>query len=308
MKKSITSLLSLKDETFISCEITGIPLVVSFPACGIDFHYTSPFAEYKNIKKVASLSSQELHKLPKPILAGLLLGILSHHNMVEKVEISATEANAFLQLVSTPTLVSAIKLFTLPTSQSIIDFLPRLSLASLREEVYCSSANDLVLSYTKTCKEVINPTPSASVNVISNMPSYVKKVEVHSLTPELRSEAKAIVSILAEDMLMTPKLLSVLKLVVTKENLVTLADEMRKKLITRLEAFETTESKRFIEILNHCDKNAHLSEKIKKNLLDEELSRASDIFPAAQVRKSLKEILAERLAKQGPQEQAPASI
>jgi hypothetical protein len=308
MKKSITSLLSLKGETFVSCDITGIPLIISFPACAIDFSYISPFADIKNIKKVCSLQSQELHRMPKPILAGILLGLLSHLSLIERVEISATEANAFLQLVSTSSLVSAIKLFSAVqsnSSHSIIDFLPRLSLSSLREEVYCSTANDLILSYTKTCKEVINPTPSQSVTIISTLPSYVKKVEVHSLTSELRQEAKNLVSILAEDMLMTPKLLAVLKLVVQKENLVTLNDEMRKKLIVRLEAFETTESKRLIDILNHCDKNAHLSEKIKKNLLDEELSRASDTFPAAQHRKSLSQILAEKMNKTPEQDKTP---
>ena len=272
MKKSITSLLSLTQETIVECEITGIPLTISFPACGIDFHYTSPFAEYKNIKKIAALPSQELHKLPKPILAGVLLGILNHHDLVEKVEITATEANVFLQLVSIPVMLSAIKLFSSPFSSSLLAFFPKISLSSLREEVEYSTATDIISSYCKTCKEIINPAPSSSVAVVSTLPSYVKKIEVHSLTPELRREAKELVSELADDDFMTPKLLSILKIVVQKENLVTLADEMRAKLITRLEAFETKESKRFIEILQYCDKNAHLSEKIKKNLIQEELS------------------------------------
>jgi hypothetical protein len=83
MKKSISSILSLTEETFISCEVTGIPLIVNFPNCGIDFYYKSPFTSSKNIKKVTSLPSQALHSLPKPVLAGIFLGQLTHLNMIE---------------------------------------------------------------------------------------------------------------------------------------------------------------------------------------------------------------------------------
>jgi hypothetical protein len=63
----------------------------------------------------------------------------------------------------------------------------------------------------------------------------------------------------------------------------------------KLEVFETKEAKELISILESCKKNAHLSEQIKKKIVDEDFSRLSDTFEIVKTRKTLAEILAEKI-------------
>lgn len=295
MKKSLTSILSLSSTTFIVCPVTGIPLSVSFPNCGFDFHYTSPLAKFSNIQKVLELPSTKLYSLPKVILSGITLSLLSHHHLISNHSLTAAEANTYFQLIPSSTLVAAIKFFASPISAAMIEVLPKLSIDSIRDKVEFSTETDLLNNYLLSCKEIVNPTPVQSINIIStSTPVKSKIIEVKTITPEIRKEAKEVLHHLYQDELASPKLLSILKIVVQKDNLVTLADDMRDKLIARLEPLATSHSKRMIEILLSCKKNQHLSEQIKKSLISDDLSRVSDDFAIVKTRKSLAEILASK--------------
>ena len=299
-KSSLSSLLSLHKQTFIICEITGIPLSISFPNCGIDFNYKSPFTKYNNILKVAQLPPEKIRSLPKVTLAGITLAILSHHNLLNRHDVSAVEANVYFQLLPSHLLISVIKFFTSTISQSTIEILPHFSLDSIQDKVEFSTRENLLENYIKACREIINPTPSNQVNIISTSlisgSSSWKKVEIKSLTPELRKEAKDILAELNKDFLMSPKLSSILKIVAQKDNLITLGDEMRAKIISRLEPMDTPASKRMISILLSCQKNANHAEQIKKNLIEEDMARLSDTFDIVTKRKSLAEILQSKIS------------
>lgn len=302
-KHSLSHLLKLQNSTFIVCEVTGIPLSISFPNCGIDFNYKSPFTKYNNILKVATLSPEKIRALPKVTLAGITLAILSHHNLLNRYDVSAVEANVYFQLLPSHLLISVIKFFTASISSSTIEILPHFSLDSIQDKAEFSTRENLLENYIKACREIINPTPSNQVNIISSSPisgsSTWKKVEIKSLTPELRKEAKDILSELNKDFLMSPKLSSILKIVVQKDNLITLGDEMRAKIISRLEPMETSASKRMISILLSCQKNANHAEIIKKNIIEEDMSRLSDTFDIVTKRKSLAEILKDKMNSRG---------
>jgi hypothetical protein len=166
-KSSLSSLLSLHKQTFIVCEITGIPLSISFPNCGIDFNYKSPFTKYNNILKVAQLPPEKIRSLPKVTLAGITLAILSHHSLLNRHDVSAVEANIYFQLLPSHLLISVIKFFTSTISQSTIEILPHFSLDSIQDKVEFSTRENLLENYIKACREIINPTPSNQVNIIS---------------------------------------------------------------------------------------------------------------------------------------------
>jgi len=283
---SITSLLHLQNSTAITCPITGITLTVSFPNCGIDFTYQNPLSSYKNIKKIASLPPAKLHSLPKNILAGVLLGVLSHANLLEKFETSSTEANIFFQQIPSSLLCNAIKLFSQEFSSSFLEVLPHFSLSSIHENTAVSTAEDMLKNYCTICREFINPIPNNKVNII--IPSHSKETKPTAyFTPEIRKEAKECIKEMEKDILMYPKLHSILKLLVTKENLITVSDEMRQKVLDRIEAFQTPASIRFTEILTRCGKNS-------KNI---DMDRLSDTFEIVTTRKTLSEILAEKAEK-----------
>lgn len=295
MKKSISSLLSLTQETFAVCDVTGIPIAVSFPNHGIDFAYKSPFVKYNNILKVTALAPSQIRALPKVILAGITLSVLSHHNLLNRHEISAVEANVYFQLVPSHTLLGCIKFFTSPISQGMLEILPKISIDSMKDKVQYSTKENVIENYVKACREIINPTPSQSVSITTTsvIDFKPKSITVKALTPELRREAKEVLSHLSTDFLMSPKLLSILKIVVQKENLITLGDEMRAKIISRLEPMETSYSNRMIQILTLCQKPTSHAEVEKKDVADN-IGRLSDAFEIVTKRKSLAEILASK--------------
>lgn len=286
MKTSITSLFSLSSTSFLICETTGIPLSISFPNHGIDFTYSSPFSLYSNILKVTSLPSVDLHKMPKVILSGITLGILSHLSLVERNHLTAAEANIYFQLLPSSLLVSAIKFFSSLETKKYIEVFPHFSLSSIKENVEFSTTANLLENYIKVCREIINPPREESTSTVTIINSDIKPVKVakqKSLTPEIRNEAKTLVSVLASDVLMTPKLLNILKLVVQKENLITLDNTLRNKIIERISLFETNEATRFISILSSFAREGGI-----------ELDRVSDDFAITKTKKSLAEILASK--------------
>lgn len=292
MKKSISSLLALNNETFAVCPITGIPYTITFPSLGLDFQYKSPFSSYKNLKKVCETNSVELKKLPKVTLAGIALAILHKRELIEEKNIPSFQANTYFQLISSHSLVSSIKFFY-EIDENKIDILPRFSLASISFEVEHSSVSNILENYIKVCKDILHPPVETSI-AISDMdiPSLHstegnKKEKVKTLSVEDKKAIKHLTSVIASDPLCNVKLGNVLRLLNDGNTIISIAEELRAKIIDRLETLATVESKQLIILLT------------KYNPATEylaELDRASDTFAITKAKKTLAEILAERKA------------
>lgn len=286
MKKSISSLLNLSTETLVVCPITGISYSILFPNLGIDFTFKSPFSSYENVEAILNRDHIQLRKLPKTTLAGIVLASLKYNNLISSHNITIFEANTYFQLLPTSDLIFAIKMMSKLSSCN--KSLPTLSLDAISENIDFSTRSNLLLNFLQTCADIINPPPleSTSISYISSTRSIIKKKNIKTISVEDKKKLKEAVSILAKDTLTSSKMASLLFSICEGNNILTMDNSIRERIIDKLDIYETTSSELVISLLN----------KYNNEVEDDEFDRASDDFEIVKTRKSLIEILAERKA------------
>jgi len=294
MKHSVSSAFHLTSSTSITCPVTGIAMEVNIPNMGIDFTFYSPFVKFANIQKLAEQPTQKLKELPSSILSGILLGTLHHYGMAESHEIEAWEANIYIQNCSKHEIISAIRfLSNIPSSSR--EILPSLSLHSFKETVQYSSGNNIINTYIKTCRDIINPPADENVSILSSSSdSGVKKTKeikkYKKLSSEERTKIKELIAEISTDVLATSKLINILKIMAQKENIYNTAQETKEKIVKRLEELQSSASLELADIIKRATPSLAMQE-------DMDFSRASDTFAIVKTRKSLSEILAAKKAK-----------
>lgn len=289
MNKSISSLLSLRNETFAVCPITGIPYTISFPCLGLDFSYKSPFASHKNLKKICEVESTELKKLPKVTLAGIVLAIMKERQLIEENHIPSFQANTYFQLISSHSLTMAVKFFY-AIEEKKIDILPRFALSSISFEVEYSSTTNMLENYIKACKDILHPPVEDKISISDiDIPSLHSPAtqKVKSLSTEDKKSIKTLTLEVASDALCNVKLGNVLKLLNDGNTIISIAPELRAKIINRLETLATPSSLLLVNFLNKYNPTTEFLS---------EIDRASDDFAITKAKKTLAEILADRKA------------
>lgn len=292
MKHSISSVFHLTQTSVITCPVTGIAMQINIPNMGIDYEVYSPFVKFSNVQKVLEQPTPKIKELPSSILSGMLLAVLNQYGMAEQHEIEAWEANIYIQNCSKHEIISAIR-FLSNISSSQRDALPSLSLHSFKDSIEHSTSSNIINTYIKTCRDIVNPPADENVSILSSETSInktEKKVGKKQLSSSERGRIKELIAEVALDELMTSKVLNILKIVAQKDNIYTISQELKEKLVTRLEELQSEASLELAAIIKKATPSIMQQE-------DLDISRVSDTFAIVKARKSLSEILAAKKNK-----------
>lgn len=297
-----------KQNTLIHCNITGIALTISIPTLPVSLEYNNPLAHITNCLTISQLSSKELIKLSPELLAGIVLSYLTHYHLIQD-KYTAIERNLLIRN-STPIywIVESIKFFSTITFKKALN-LPTFSLESLNNPIPTTEKNNnnkeqenILRNYIIACKrslygdvdDVINNGRSSKSIQIYGLQSKAKIVKHSSMTPELRQECKDLLTLLINENNINPKIISLLKIVSIKDNLVTLHITIREKLVNALKKHGTINAVNMANFLKNVESNLTMQERIFKSQDETSLDRASDSFNKPTTKLSLAEIIAMR--------------
>ena len=185
--------------------------------------------------------------------------------------------------------------FITSCSRRRISLFPRLSLASTSTEY--SQPTQLIINYIQVCTASTLPTLHEDME-ISRAKNLAKigKVSKLSVESSTRKEVKNLITGLIGEGVLSSKVITILKLVSQGDNLATLNDSLRDKLVDKLKTVESDRATRLASILSSSSKSLTSAEQAFKQEYDSALDTLTSDLPAYKVRRSLKEILAEKNA------------
>ena len=276
------------------CNITGILISLDIPFIPNKIlSYENPLARIENAREIAALEYKEQCKISPHILSGVLLTILNHYELIED-HLSSTERNSILSTIPPYHLCELMRFIT-SCSRRRISLFPKLSLASTPTEY--SQPTQLLINYIQVCTASTLPTLFEDME-ISRAKNLAKIGKVSKLSVEVstRKEIKSLISSLTTQGFLSSKVLTILKLVSQGDNLATLNDSLRDKLVDKLKTLDSTHAERLASLISNSSKNLSSAEQAFKQEYDSALDTLTSDLPAYRVRKSLKEILAEKNA------------
>ena len=276
------------------CNITGILISLDIPFIPNKIlTYENPLSRIENARGIAALEYKEQCKISPHILSGVLLTILNHYELIED-HLSSTERNAILSTIPPYHLCDLMRFIT-SCSRRRISLFPRLSLASTSTEY--SQPTQLIINYIQVCTASTLPTLHEDME-ISRAKNLAKigKVSKLSVESSTRKEVKNLITGLIGEGVLSSKVITILKLVSQGDNLATLNDSLRDKLVDKLKTVESDRATRLASILSSSSKSLTSAEQAFKQEYDSALDTLTSDLPAYKVRRSLKEILAEKNA------------
>ncbi len=277
----------LRSSYFIAaCDKTGISISLSIPTIpGFALEYQNPLASIDNCKTLAERKTEDLMKLPHDALAGIFLVLLDAYHLNQD-HVHATQKNITLQKAHKFHLIESIKLFSAISKKNSF-LLPKLSL-DLQELEY-SKINDIIVNYTKTCKDILHPKPSINsyLNKDINHSKEEKQTKSIGLSIEQKKEGKDILNNMLFEGEITEKFYSLIKTILQKDNFIHTDQNLKNKIIDKLDLLDSTNSNKLADILS-TKASAKSSEEVFEDAI-------SSSVPAIGKKLSLKEILAAKL-------------
>ena len=266
-----------QEQQLAFCTITGIQISIATPAIqGYALEYKNPYSILKNALDIGKLPFHSKNSIPRSILAGCLLTLLSHYNKVSD-KLSAAERNLVLQEASPYALHSMLSLFAEHTKDAI-SYYPSLSLASEHTSLGIS---DMLMNYCKAQTAGVEIETKYSVTQIK-----VKKTKAYSITSTVREELKDAISLFLSNNSVNTKLAAILKLCGQQNNLLEIDDGIFSRIITKLNDISTPEACSLASLF--------MEVRAKKNVsVEETLERFSDSY---QKPLTLAEIIARKVA------------
>lgn len=261
------------------CPITGILLEVKIPSlpASVILSYKNPLANIENSKAIFYLPYKELASVPSSILAGCLLSVLTHYDLITD-KLSSIERNDILSEYPSFTLYSTGKDLLSYSDSRIAEF-PSLSLT----EALAYHIPSLLKTYLEACKNSGNYfRREDTIEVTRTITSKGKAKKSLEVSSDQRKEAKVLVSRIIAEEVLTPKLVTLLKVITQGNTLMTMSAEFRAKLVAKLDTFE-------------CAAAVILSNLVSSFISEKEEEKE---FSATNygTRKTLKEIIAEKKA------------
>lgn len=268
------------------CPVTGIILEIGIPSLpsSILLTYRNPLAEMTNAIGIMSLPYSAIAKTKTEVLAGCLLTILQHHDLIQD-KLSSVERNEILCTFP------AFDIYTLARtilsySERRISTFPRLSL----KECCSFSIPELLKIYNKTC---IDSDPVERIETITTIlktkePKQVKTVE-KELTQETRKRIKELVSCVVTENIVTTKFSTVLNFLYQGNTLKLMPTNTKKVIIAKLDAMENNKAD---ELSNIVFDSIIEEKEIESGLADINYGK----------RKTIREILAEKQVKKEKEE------
>ena len=263
------------------CPVTGIILEIGIPflPSSILLTYKNPLADMTNAIGIMSLPYSAINKTKIEILAGCLLTILQHHDLIQD-KLSSVERNEILctfPVFDIYTLARTI----LSYSERRISTFPRLSL----KECCSFSIPELLKIYNKTC---IDSDPVERIETITTIlktkeTRQIKTVE-KEITQETRKRIKELVSCVVTENIVTTKFSTVLNFLYQGNTLKLMPTNTKKVIIAKLDAMEN-------------DKADELSNIVFDSIIEEKEIESGLADISYGKRKTIREILAEKQAK-----------
>ena len=275
------------------CPITGILLSMDIPFIPNKIlSYENPLSRIDNAKEIASMEYKEQSKISPHILSGILLTILSHYDLIED-HLSSMERNTLLSTIPPYHLCDAMRFITSCTRRRI-ELFPKISLASTSTEY--SQPTQLLINYIEVCKATLAPT-FREARIERDYKITKTKEDKSSITSLTKKRAKNLVASLIQEEILNPKIVTLLKLICQGDNLITLNSTVREKLVNKLRTMTSTSSAQLADLIEEVEEDITSAERAFKQDYDEELNTLTSDMPAYREKKSLKDILAEKLGK-----------
>ena len=275
------------------CPITGILISLDIPFIPNKIlSYENPLARIDNAREIANLEYKEQSKISPHILSGILLTILSHYDLIED-HLSSTERNALLSTIPPYHLCDAMRLISTCTRRRI-ELFPKISLASTSTKY--SQPTQLLINYIEVCKASMLPT-LREARIERDYKITKTKEDKSPITSLTKKRAKNLVASLIQEEILNPKIVTLLKLICQGDNLITLNSTVREKLVNKLRTMTSTSSAQLADLIEEVEEDITSAERAFKQDYDEELTTFTSEMPAYREKKSLKDILAEKLGK-----------
>jgi hypothetical protein len=282
IKKRFSLSYNCKTHSLGYCPITGIILELKIPSLppSILLTYKNPLADMSNAVRFFSFPYSEISKTKIEVIAGCLLTILQHHDLIQD-KLSNVERNEILCTFPTFQLFSLANLITLSSANRIANF-PILSLA----ECCAFSIPELLKNYTQCCiessKEKREETVTVSIQAVDARLANKKEI-TKTINNDTKKRIRYLISTIIETEVLNPKIVTVLKIISQGNNISTASNEVKNKLIEKLDTLTSLESE---ELSNILFDSMQIEESKEKE------SGLSDISYGK--RKTIKEILAEK--------------
>jgi hypothetical protein len=265
------------------CPVTGIILEIKIPALppSILLTYKNPLADMSNAIDVMNLPYWQISKTKIEVIAGCLLTILQHHDLIQD-KLSSVERNEILCTFPAFDLYSLAKTI-ITFSHNKLARCPRLS---LRE---CCSFHipELLKIYTLQCVncDAVEKEETIIISVHNKLGEV--KVQTKEVTKTINNDTKKrvryLISTIIEKEVLNPKIITVLKIISQGNNISTASNEVKTKLIEKLDTLTSSEATELSNILFDSMQDTGSTEK-ESGLADISYGK----------RKTIKEILAEK--------------
>lgn len=285
------------------CDYTGIVINVEVPAIpNKALEYTSPFANFSNAQGMVYQGEKYLQKLDTQILAGLFITCYKHYNLVHTQVHNGILMNAMLRTAGKQTLIDAL-VFSEHLSGHRANKCPRIS---LDYDTYKDSNlfPAVIYEYIKTLRDVLYPPANRRIDDSDDIDTAIRKrarrsaseTEYENKLATYKKEAKEILSVIIANDYISAPMVALLKQIISKRNLVTMGNELRDKVVSKLLARDIEE---LTSLANIIKNSKECNTVLNIDNIESALDRASDHFNTNQVpKKSLAQILAEKKNKQ----------
>lgn len=264
------------------CPITGIILEIGIPFLppSILLTYKNPLAEMTNAIGIMSLPYSAIAKTKIEVLAGCLLTILQHHDLIQD-KLSSVERNEILCTFP------AFDIYTLARtiltySERRISTFPRLSL----KECCSFYIPELLKIYNELCIKSDAVERIETIQAVFHIPTKPKQTKIveKEITQETRKRIKELVSCVITENIVTTKFSTVLNFLYQGNTLKLMPTETKKIIIAKLDAMEK-------------DNADELSNIIFDSIVEEKEIESGFADISYGKRKTIREILAEKQSK-----------
>ena len=283
--------LALSELQLAVCDITGITISLNVPAIhNFVLEYSNPYSIFANAHKIADLPYKDQVKIPATILAGSLLTLLNHYELIND-HLSALERNLILSNVPVHSICNAMRLLITSTKLRLRTY-PHLSLDQ-QEEQY-ASINDVLKNWIEVCEKpyhfertTVESTQVAGTTLSYSIKIKDKKPTISSFT---RKTIKNLIEKIISEETLSPKLCTLLKLLGTGNNLVDMHASIKDKIVDRLYVMTSEHAHHLAELIISINKNTAETEEDDINP-----SEISKMVPSTARKLTLKEILQQKL-------------
>lgn len=311
------SLLVSKVETKLLaiCSITGIAITIEAPAIlNLALEYDNPLADSKNFLQLASLPFKQLEAFEPSILAGLLLAVYKHFELLE-CPLSSAAQNLSLQSCPKSLLIECLKFYSSLTSKQSkllahFNLKPKdeneLQKSTLSDVIKTKKESDLSLIYPPAIAPFLDDTynevegirrfKAAEDKKLFNAAIQRARKSKEKTQQELLTKGRKITKSLITESILSDKLVEFLKLLFSSDYLLTAEQELKDRIIKALTKHEG--NKNCLDLIKIL-KDSIFTNKVESLFSDEEdevIAEELEVVEKTEERKlTLAEILAKRM-------------